>query len=153
MKYNLIWIIEITSSNTFIFRNGGDLSRFVGVKIVVGLMRFIADGLLMKQGPNNIIVLLRNVFGMDIQSAIQNIRQVMDFWVICSDREAFLPSAIDFGVLNQAWIATNQRLEALVMPVDRLVNPNDRICLCCLKLILSQAFGVLACGHPMHKRC
>jgi hypothetical protein len=107
LNYSLIQMIEITLRNTFVFRNGGDLSRFVGVKIVVGLMRVIADGLLMEHGPNNIIGRghlgsLRDVFGVDIQSAVQRTRQVINFCIICSDRETFFPPVIDFGVFSQA---------------------------------------------------
>jgi hypothetical protein len=75
LKHGLVWVIEITSSNAHVFRSGGDLSRFIGVKIVVGLMWFITDLLLMEQGVDNIIgrgqlCWLRDVFGVDLQLAI-----------------------------------------------------------------------------------
>jgi hypothetical protein len=47
-------MIEITLSNAFVFKNGRDLSRFAGVKIIVGLMWFILDRLLMEQGPTTL---------------------------------------------------------------------------------------------------
>jgi hypothetical protein len=55
LNYGLVRVIEITSSNALVIRNGGYLSRFVGVRIVVGLMWFIANGLHMEVGADNII--------------------------------------------------------------------------------------------------
>jgi hypothetical protein len=109
-------------------------------------------------GPNNILErgqvgLLRDVFGMDIQLTIQRTRQVLNFCAICSNREMIIPPAIDYGVLNQVWIVTNQTLGLLVMPLDWLVNPNNQMYPFCPKPILSWAFGVPACGHLMHTRC
>ncbi len=48
-------MIKIILGNDLIFRNGWDLSRFVGVKIIVGLMRFIVDGMLMKWDPTTFL--------------------------------------------------------------------------------------------------
>ncbi len=70
LNYGFVGMIEITSSNAFILRNGGDLSRIVGVKIVVRLIWFIVDWLLAEQGADNIIGKgqvgsLKDMFGLD----------------------------------------------------------------------------------------
>ncbi len=96
--------------------------------------------------------LLRDVFGVDIQTAVQRTRQVLNFGVICSNREVIFPPMMDYGMLNQAWIAKNQTLGVLETPVDWLVNPNNQICHFFFKPILSWAFRVSAYGHPMHMR-
>jgi hypothetical protein len=145
LNYGLVQMIEFTSSNAFISKNGGDLSRFVGMKIILELMLFIAVGLLMEQGADNIIGrgqvgLLKDVFGVDLQLAIQRTRQVMNFCIARSKRDAFFPLAIDFSILQQGWVAANQTLGVLLTPINRLVNPNDITCPSCLDLILSQKF-------------
>jgi hypothetical protein len=68
-------MIEITSSYAYVCKRGRGLSNFVGVKIVVGHMRFIPDGLLMEQGLHNIIGrgqvgALRDIFGMDLKLVV-----------------------------------------------------------------------------------
>ncbi len=118
LNYGLVWMIEITTSNTYILNSGRDLSKFVGVKIVIGLMRFIADGLLAGQGPNNIIRRghmgeLRDFLGVDLQLAVQKMRQIMNFCAACSKRDAFFPCVIYFNFLNQAWVAMCQMREYL----------------------------------------
>ncbi len=49
-------MIEISSSNVLVNRHGGEFSLFIGVKIVAGIMGFIADGLMMTpDAPGNVI--------------------------------------------------------------------------------------------------
>ncbi len=50
-------MIVISSSNVLMYRHRGELSLFVGVRIVIGIMQFIADGMMMT--PNA----LGNVIG------------------------------------------------------------------------------------------
>jgi hypothetical protein len=49
-------VIEISSSNLLVYRHGGEFSPFVGARIVVGIMRFIANGVMIRpDAPDNII--------------------------------------------------------------------------------------------------
>jgi hypothetical protein len=157
-NYSLVWMIKITSSKAYVLQSGGDLSKFVRVKILVWVVRLILDGLLVGQGPNNIIRrgqvgALRDDFGMDLQLTIQRMKQVMNFCLTRSKRDAVFPRVIDFGFLNQAWVTASQMLGVLLMPVDWSVNSNDRTCPWCLGPILSWIFGIFLCGHLMHMKC
>ncbi len=49
-------MIEISSCNVLVYRHGGEFSPFVGARIVAGIMRFIADGIMKcLDAPGNII--------------------------------------------------------------------------------------------------
>ncbi len=112
----------------------------------------------MDQEPHNIIgrgqvCALRDVFGVDLDLAVQRTWGVLNFCITRSNRDAYLHPVINFGIVNQVWVATSQTLEVILTPVVWLVNPNNRTCPWCLKHILSWIFGIPMCGHPMHIRC
>jgi hypothetical protein len=151
-------MIEITWSKAYVLNSGGDLSKIVEIKIVVGLMRFIVLGLLAGQGPNNIIGrgyagTLRNIFGVDLQLAVPRTRQLMNFCIAHSERDMVFTPTIDIGSFFQAWVVASQMLGVLIVPVDQTVDSNDRTCPWCLEPILSWIFGIPLCGHPMNMRC
>jgi hypothetical protein len=47
LNYGLILVIEISLSNMLMYRHGGELSPFVGARIIAGIMQFIANGIMM----------------------------------------------------------------------------------------------------------
>jgi hypothetical protein len=78
-------VIEILSSNLLVYRHGGELSSFVGARIVAGIMQFIANGVMISlNAPGNIIgrervAVLNEVFLVDLPTAVQKTRSVLDF--------------------------------------------------------------------------
>ncbi len=55
-------------------------------------------------------------------------------WIICSNKEMFFPPAIDYGMLNQAWIATTSTLGLLVIVLVVLLSrgtKNKEWCFLC----------------------
>ncbi len=56
LNYELICMIEISSSNILVYRHGGKFSPFVGARIVARIMQFIADSMVISSNaPSNII--------------------------------------------------------------------------------------------------
>jgi hypothetical protein len=56
LNCGLIHVIEISSSNPLVNRHGSEFSPFVGARIVVGIMQFIANGMMIRpNAPGNII--------------------------------------------------------------------------------------------------
>jgi hypothetical protein len=47
LSYELIRMIEISSSNVFVYRHGGEFSLFIGARIIAGIMQFIASSMMM----------------------------------------------------------------------------------------------------------
>jgi hypothetical protein len=56
LNYGLIRVIDILSSNVLMYRHGGEFCSFVGVRIVEGIVQFIANGMMMPPNvPGNVI--------------------------------------------------------------------------------------------------
>ncbi len=78
-------MIEISSSNVLVYRHGGEFSCFVGARIVAGIMRFIAKGMMIKpDAPDNIIgrgrvTALNEVFHVNLLEAIQKTKLSLEF--------------------------------------------------------------------------
>ncbi len=159
LNYGLICIIEIWLSNLFVYRHGGELSPFVGAKIVAGIMQFITNGVMISpNAPGNIIgrgrvAALNEVFHVDLPTAVQKMKSVLGFCMRFENGTS-LPHSMNLSYLQGAWDAANLTLQDLMSPaVDCAVNPNNRSCPICLNLVLLLKFGIPACGHPIHMRC
>jgi hypothetical protein len=159
LNHGLIRMIKISSSNVLVYRHGVEFSPFVGVRIVTGIMQFIANGMMMSpNAPGNIIGrgcvgVLNEVFHLNIQTAVQKMKDVSEFCMRFRNGVS-LPCSMDFSYLQHAWDAANIMLQDLMGPaVDHAVNQNDRCCPLCLNLVLLQKFGIPACGHPIHMSC
>jgi hypothetical protein len=85
LKYGLICVIEISSSNVLVCRHWGKFSPFVGARIVAGIMQFIANSMMMSpnvlgniigRGP---IGALNEVFHVDLPTTIQKMKIVLEF--------------------------------------------------------------------------
>ncbi len=84
LNYGLICEIEISSSNLLVYRHGGEFSPFVGVRLVVGIMQFIADGIMIRPALGNIIgrgciAALNEIFHVDLPTVVQKTRHVLEF--------------------------------------------------------------------------
>jgi hypothetical protein len=159
LNHGLIHVIEISSSNVLVYRHGGGFSPFVGTRIVAGIMQFIAGGMMMSPDAwGNIIGrgrvgALNEVFHVDLQTAIQKTKNVMEFCMRFGNGVS-LPHSMDFSYLQHAWDAAIVTLQDLMGPaVDCAVNQNDRHCPVCLDLVLLWKFGIPVCGHPIHMSC
>jgi hypothetical protein len=159
LNYGLIRVIEISSSNVFVYRHGGEFSPFVGARIVAGIMQFIANSMMMTpNAPGNVIGrgrvgLLNEAFCVNLPTAVQKTKNVLDFCMRFGNGVS-LPHSIYFSYLQHAWDAANVTLQDLMGPaVDLAVNQNDRCCPVCLDLVLSRKFRIPACGHPIHMSC
>jgi hypothetical protein len=81
----LICMIEILSSNVLVYSHGGEFSLFVGVKIIAGIMRFIANEMMMTpNAPGNVIgrghiAALNESFLADLPTAVQKTKNVLEF--------------------------------------------------------------------------
>jgi hypothetical protein len=159
LNHGLIRVIEISSSNVLVYRHGGELSPFVGARIVAGIMQFIVDSMMMSPNvPGNIIGrgctgALNEVYHVDLQTAVQKTNNVLEFCMRVGNGVS-LPHSIDISYLQHAWDATNMTLQDLMGPaLNCAVNQNDRHCPICLDMILLLKFGIPACGHPIHMQC
>jgi hypothetical protein len=159
LNYGLICVIEISSSNLLVYRHGGEFSPFIGVRIVTKIMQFIANGVMISpNAPGNIIGrghigALNEVVHVNLPTAVQKTNSVLEFCMRFGNC-VNLPHSINFSYLQRAWDTSNLTLQDLMDPaVDHAVNLNDRSCLICINPVLSQKFGIPACGHPMHMRC
>jgi hypothetical protein len=76
LNYELICVIEIMLSNVLVYRHGGGFHLFVGARIVEGIMRFIADGMMVTPNfPGNVICRgrvgeLNELFCVDLPAAV-----------------------------------------------------------------------------------
>ncbi len=129
------------------------------MRIVAGIMQFIADGMMMTpNAPGSIIsrgyiAALNESFFVDLPTAVQKTTNVLEFCMRLGNGVS-LPHSMDFSYLQHAWDAANVTLQDLMgSVVDRAVNQNDRCCPVCLDLVLLQKFGIPACGHPIHMSC
>jgi hypothetical protein len=108
--------------------------------------------------PGNIIgrghnAALNVVFRVNLPTAIQKTRRVLEFCMRFGNGVS-LPHSTNFSYLQHTWDAANLTLQDLMSPaVDPAVDLNDRSCPICLNPVLSQKFGIPACGHPMPMRC
>jgi hypothetical protein len=159
LNYGLICLIKISSSNVLLYRHGGGFHPIVGARIVKGIMRFVADGMMVTpNSPGNIIVrerigALNEVFSVNLPAAVQKMKSVLEFYMRFGNG-VHLPHTMDFSHLLRAWEAANLTLQDLMGPaVDHTVDPNNRCCPVCLDLDLLKKFGIPACGHPMHMSC
>ncbi len=147
-NYGLIRVIEISSSNVLMYRRGDEFSPFVAVRIVAGIMWFIADEMMMTpDAPGNIIgrgriAALNESFLVDLPTAIQKTKNVLELCMRVENCVSLLHS-MDFSYLQHAWDAANVTLQDLMgSVVDRAVNQNNRHCPVCLNLVLLQKFGI-----------
>jgi hypothetical protein len=89
LNYGLIHVIEISSSNLLVYRHGGEFSPFVGVRIVVEIMQFIADSMMIRPNTSsNIIgrgcvVALNEVFHVDLPT--EKMVHVLEFCMFGND--------------------------------------------------------------------
>ncbi len=158
LNYGLIRVIENSLSNVLVYRHGGEFSLFVGARIVAGIMKFIADGMMISpDAPGNIIgkgrvAALNEVFPVNLPTAIRKTKSALEFCMRFGN-DMILPHSINFSYLQHAWDAVNLMLHDLMSPaVDCAVNPNNRSCPICLDPVLLLKFGIPACGHPIHMR-
>jgi hypothetical protein len=85
LNYGLICMVEISSSNMLVYRHGGEFSPFVGVRIVTGIMQFIANGMMMTpNAPGNIIGRgcigpPNEAFQVDLPTAVQKTKMCWSF--------------------------------------------------------------------------
>ncbi len=118
LNYGLIRVIEISSSNVLVYRHGGEFTPFVGARIVAGIMRFIADGMMMTpDAPGNVIgrgciAALNESFLVDLPTAAQKTKNVLEFCMRFGNGVS-LPHSMDFGYLQHAWDAANVTLQDL----------------------------------------
>jgi hypothetical protein len=159
LNYGLICVIEISSSNFLMYRQGGKFNLFIGVSIITGIMRFIADCMMIRpDAPDNIIgrgciAVLNKVFHVDLPEAIQKMKHELEFCMSFRNSMSLL-HLMNFSYLQRTWDAANLTLQDLMSTVvDRAVNPTKRNCPICLDPILSRKLGIPACGHPMHMKC
>jgi hypothetical protein len=159
LKYGLIHVIEILLSNVLVYKRGGGFHPFVEARIVKGIKRFVADGMMVTpDSPGNVIGrgrvgALNEVFNVDHPAAIQKTKSVLEFCTRFGNGMS-LPHTMDFSYLLRTWEAANLMLRDLIGPaVDHAVDPNNRRCPVCLDPVLLKKFGILACGHPMHMSC
>jgi hypothetical protein len=107
LNYGLIRVIEILLSNVLVYRHGGEFSPFVGARIVAGIMQFIANGMMMSSdAPGNIIGrgrigALNEVFHANLQTAIQKMKNVLEFCIRFGNGMS-LPHSMDFSYLQHA---------------------------------------------------
>ncbi len=87
LNYGLIHVIEISSSNLLVYRNKGEFSPFVEMRIVMGIMWFIANGVMIRpDAPDNIIgrvcvAALNEVFHVDLLKTVQKTKCVLEFYM------------------------------------------------------------------------
>jgi hypothetical protein len=104
LNYGLIYVIEILSSNVLVYRYGGELSPFVGARIFAGIMRFIANSMMMTlNAPGNIIGrgpigALNEVYHIDLQTAVQKTKNVLEFCMRFGNGVSLMHS-MDFSYL------------------------------------------------------
>ncbi len=159
LNYGLIRMIEILSSNALVYRHGGELSPFVGARIVAGIMGFIADRMMMTPDAlGNVIgrgrvAALNESFLDDLPTAVQKTKNVQEFCMRFGNGMS-LPHSMNFSYLQHVWDAANVTLQDLMgSTVDQAVNQNNRHCPVCLDLVLSWKFGIPACGHLIPMSC
>ncbi len=115
LNYGLIHVIEISSSNVLVYRHGGGFHPFVGTRIVEGIMRFVADGMMVtSDSPGNIIGrgrvgALNEVFSVDLPAAIQKTKSVLEFCMRFGNGMS-LPHTMYLSYLLRAWEAANLTL-------------------------------------------
>jgi hypothetical protein len=121
LNYELIQVIEISSSSDLVYRHGGEFSCFIGERIVAGIMRFIANGMTMRpDSPDNIIgrgqvTALNEVFHVDLPTAIQMTKHILEFCMSFGNGMS-LPHTMNFSYLQYAWNAANLTLQDLMSP-------------------------------------
>ena len=95
-------MIEILSSNVFVYRHGGEFSPFVRARIVAGIMGCIADGMMMTpNAPGNVIGRgcigpLNEAFRADLPTAVQKSKIVLEFCMRFGNGVS-LPHSMDFS--------------------------------------------------------
>ncbi len=96
---------------------------------------------------------LNEVYSINLPTAVRKTKNVLEFCMRFGNGMS-LPHSMDFSYLQHAWDAASVMLQDQMGPaVDHAVNQNNRRCPICLDLVLSQKFGIAACGHPMHISC
>jgi hypothetical protein len=121
LNHGLIRMIEILLSNVLVCRHGGEFIPFVGVRIVAGIMQFIANGMMKSPNmPGNIIGrgcigALYEDYHVDLLTAIQKTKNVLEFCMRFENGMS-LPHLMDFGYLQHAWDAANVTLQDLMRP-------------------------------------
>jgi hypothetical protein len=81
----LIQGIEILSSNVLMYRHGEEISCFIGARIITGIMRCIAKGVVMRpDAPDtNIgrghVTVLNEVFYVNLPTAARKTKLVLEF--------------------------------------------------------------------------
>jgi hypothetical protein len=119
LNYGLICVIEISLSDLLVYRNGGEFSPFVGVRILAGIMGFIADRMMMTpDAPGNVIgrghvAALNESFLVDLPTTIQKTKNVLEFFMRFGNGVSLLHS-MDFSYLQHAWDAKNVTLQDLM---------------------------------------
>jgi hypothetical protein len=142
-----------------VYRQGGEFSPFVGARFIARIMRFKANGVMIRpDAPNYIIgrgcvAALNEIFHVDLPEAVQKMKHVLEF-CMSLENSVSLPHSMSFSYLQHAWVDANLMLQDLLSTVvDHAVNSTDRNCPICLNPVLLQKFGIPACGHPMHMKC
>jgi hypothetical protein len=116
-NYGQILVIEILYSNVLMYRHEGEFSAFVGVKIVAGIMQFIADNMMISpDAPGNIIGrgrvgALNEVFHVNLPTAIQKAKNVLEFCMRFGNGMS-LPHSMHFSYLQHAWDAKRNVAES-----------------------------------------
>ena len=114
-------MIEILSSNVLVYRHGGEFSLCVGARIIAGIMRFIANKMMMTPNvPGNVIgrervTALNESFLVNLPTAVQKTKNVLEFCMRFENGMS-LPHLMDFGYLQHAWDAANVTLQDLMRP-------------------------------------
>jgi hypothetical protein len=159
LNYGLICVIEILLSNVLVYRHGGGFHPFVWARIDEGIMRFVADGMMVTPDSLGIIIgrgwvgALNEVFSVDLPAAVQKTKSLLEFCMRFGNGVS-LPHTMDFSYFLCVWEAANLMLQDLMGPaVDHAADLNDRCCPVCLNPVLLKKFGIPACGHPMHMSC
>jgi hypothetical protein len=151
LYYGLIQLIEILLSNALVYRNGRDLSSFVGAKFIARIMRFIADSLLMgPDAPDNImgrgqVTSMMDILHVHLPTAVRKMTRVLEFCMNFGNGVS-LPHTMNFSYLQHAWDTANKTLQVLLMPaLDWSANPYNRNSPICLDPFLLQKFRIPAC--------
>jgi hypothetical protein len=85
LNYGLIRVIEILSSKVLMYRHGGGFHPFVGARIDKGIMRFVANGMMVTpDSPGNVVGrgrvgALNEVFSVHLPAAVQKMKSVLEF--------------------------------------------------------------------------